>query len=568
MLRSSAQVHKPLHVAYFTMEIGLKGSIPTFAGGLGVLAADLMRSAADLSLPAACVTMCWKHGYLHQHIRPDGSQEYRDVEWNREEELERLPERVTVKIEGRDVLVGVWVLKLSSSVQGRGQKARSCDGVPVYFLDTDFPENAPDDRAICDRLYGGDQTMRIKQEIVLGFGGVKMLRALGYLEVNYFHMNEGHCAFLTLELLRERGFNDDEVRRSCAFTTHTPIKAGHDEFPYDMAWRIVGDGLPWHITALAGTNVLSMTELAMSLSHYTCGVSAVHGQVSRQMFNHPIDSITNGVHHIEWSSPAIQTLFDRCIPGWREDPGLLRTHCRELPDDGLWNAHQEAKKKLLTLVNTGRDCEPFSPDILTIVSARRVVPYKRPELLYTNLERLRQIGCGKIQIIHAGNAHPGDAFSMEVIRHMIERSRELRGCINVAYLPNYNPDLAKLLVSGADVWLNTPTRLHEASGTSGMKACLNGVLNLSTLDGWWIEGFAMDPEAGWRIGPLASSLNADDTRQIDAEDLYTQLQYQVIPEYAYAGRIRWLRRMKRAIGLMGVFNAHRCVKEYREKAWS
>ncbi|MSR86717.1 alpha-glucan family phosphorylase [Candidatus Peribacteria bacterium] len=554
------------------MEIGLKGSIPTFAGGLGVLAADLMRSAADLSLPAACVTVCWKHGYLHQHIRPDGSQDYEDMEWNREKELERLPERVTVKIEGRDVVVGVWVLKLQSHVEGsalsgRGQKARSSAGVPVYFLDTDVPENSPQDRAICDRLYGGDQAMRITQEVVLGFGGVKMLRALGHKDITYFHMNEGHCSFLTLELLRERGFKDDEVRKSCAFTTHTPIKAGHDEFGYDLAYRIVGDGLPWHIKKLAGENALSMTELAMSLSHYTCGVSKVHGQVSSKMFNRPIDSITNGVNHIEWASPEMQELFDELIPNWRKDPLQLLKMSRDIPDDKLWKAHQKAKKKLLTLVNASQGEHPFSEDVLTIASARRVVPYKRPELLYTNLDRLRQVGDGKIQIIHAGNAHPHDQFSMDVIRHMIEQSWELRGCIKIAYLPNYNPDLAKLLVSGADVWLNTPTRLHEASGTSGMKACLNGVLNLSTLDGWWIEGYAMDPEAGWRIGPLASSLSPDDTRQIDAEDLYTQLQYQVIPEYNYEGRARWLRRMKRAIGLMGYFNANRCVLEYWEKAW-
>lgn len=549
---------KKLSVAYFTMEIGLKGSIPTFAGGLGVLAADLMRSAADLGMSMACVTMCWQFGYLRQKIRDDGTQEYESVPWNPERELTLLPQRVKVSVEGHDLTVGVRLLELT----GGGHV------VPIYFLDTNLPENAPADREICKMLYGGDQAMRIRQEVVLGFGGVKMLRALGYPQVDHFHLNEGHCAFLTLELLRERGFNDDAVRASCAFTTHTPVKAGHDVFPYDVAWKIVGDGLPWHIKKLAGDDALSMTSLALSLSRCTCGVSRVHGQVSRAMLGNPrIDAITNGVHHVEWAAPDMRALFDLRIPGWRQDPSLLEAHCRDLSDAELWEAHQKAKKMLIGAVNAVHPDDPFSLDCLTIASARRVVSYKRPELLYTNLERLKEVGCDKLQIIHAGNAHPHDEFSMSVIQRMIERSRELRGCIKIVYLPNYNPDLAKLLVSGADVWLNTPMRLHEASGTSGMKACLNGAVNLSTLDGWWIEGYEKDPEAGWRIGALASALDADDTRKIDAEDLYTQLQYEVIPEYHYPGRTRWLRRMKRAIGLIGYFNAQRCVQEYATKAW-
>ncbi|MEK7217996.1 MAG: alpha-glucan family phosphorylase, partial [Patescibacteria group bacterium] len=209
----------------------------------------------------------------------------------------------------------------------------------------------------------------------------------------------------------------------------------------------------------------------------------------------------------------------------------------------------------------------FREDRLTIVSARRIVPYKRPELLYENVERLREVAQGRLQIIHAGNAHPHDPFSQEVIRHIIERSRQLKGAVDIAYLPNYNPDLARLLVAGADVWLNTPTRLHEASGTSGMKACLNGALNLSTLDGWWAEGYEMDPEAGWRVGPLVEILDDEDTRKADAEDLYTQIQYEVIPEYEYPGRERWIRRMKRAIGLLGTFTSQRAVEEYQAKAW-
>lgn len=547
-----------LSVAYFTMEIGLKSSIPTFAGGLGILAADLMRACSDLGTEAACITGCWRYGYLRQRLKPDGSQVYEEVDWDPATELTRLPRTISVSVEGRDVRVGCWELKL------QGEKGI----VPVYFLDTDLPENTPEDRSITKHLYGGDLAMRIKQEIVLGIGGVRMLRALGYDSIDNFHLNEGHSAFLTLELLRERGYQDSRVRAACSFTTHTPVKAGHDVFPYDLASRALGDLMPWHIKKLAGEDALSMTQLAMNLSHITLGVSRVHAQVSRRLLeNSQIGYVTNGVHHIEWASPEMQNLFDQYIPGWRGNPALLAEHCRDLPDNPLWEAHMAAKRRLLALVNAHSDVH-FDENRLTIASARRIVPYKRPELLYANLRRLQEVAHGKLQLIHAGNAHPFDGFSQDVIRHIIERSQELKGIVDIVYLPNYNPDLAKLLVSGADVWLNTPMRLHEASGTSGMKACLNGVLNLSTLDGWWVEGYEKDNEAGWRIGPLAEALGPDDTRQIDAEDLYTQLQYEVIHEYEYPQRARWIRRMKRAIGLIGTFSAQRCIEEYQTKAWT
>ncbi len=548
----------PLQVAYFTMEIGLSSQIPTFAGGLGMLAADIMRSCRDLGVKAACMTVCWQYGYLRQTLKADGTQDYAEVQWNPAEHLERLPETVTVQVEGRTVHVGCWMLELTSGGHS----------VPVYFLDTNLPENAFSDREITKTLYGGDQAMRIRQEIVLGIGGVRMLRALGHAEVATFHMNEGHCAFLALELLRERNYADADVRTSCTFTTHTPVKAGHDVFPYDLAWAVAGDQLPWHIRDLAGQDALSMTQLAMNMSRETFGVSRVHGEVSRQILGNPsVRYITNGVHHVEWASAPMRDLFDRYIPGWRESPALLAEKAKDLPDEAIWEAHQENKWQLLKHVSRHTDLE-FDLQTLTLASARRVVPYKRPELIYTNLERLKELGRGRLQIIHAGNAHPHDPFSQQVIERMVERSHALKDSVKIAYIPNYNPDLAKLLVAGSDVWLNTPTRLHEASGTSGMKACVNGVMNLSTLDGWWVEGYEQDPEAGWRIGPLASALGPDDTRQVDAEDLYTQLQYEVIPEYLYPDRQRWIRRMKRAIGLMGTFSSHRAVQEYVHEAWS
>ncbi len=547
----------PLTVAYFTMEIALGKEIPTFAGGLGVLAADMMRSCGDLKVKAAFVTVCWQYGYLKQIIGLDGSQRYEDVQWDPTKFMQRLEEKVTVEVEGRNVTVGAWLFEI------RNGDSR----IPVYFLDTNLPENAEEDRKITEHLYGGDSAMRLRQEIVLGIGGVRLLRALGHEDIGTFHMNEGHAAFLTLELLRERDYEDENVRPSCVFTTHTPIAAGHDVFDYDLAHRIVGSMLPWHIKKIAGEDRLSMTRLAMHLSHYTCGVSRVHGAVSRSMFpGENIDFITNGVHHLTWASPEMQQLFDTHAPEWREDPSVLEKTCRDLPDEALWEAHMQAKRRLVDEVNK-HTMTPFDVEHLTIASARRVVAYKRPELLYTNLERLKDIGCGRLQIIHAGNAHPADEFGQEVIQRMIKRSRVLRDCVRIVYLENYNPDLAKLLVAGADVWLNTPMRLHEASGTSGMKAALNGALNLSTLDGWWTEAYERDPLAGWRIGPLAQALGPEEHRKIDAEDLYTQLQYEVLPEYYYSERKRWIRRMKRSIGLAGYFNTHRAVKEYLAKAW-
>lgn len=539
------------------MEIGLQSDIPTFAGGLGMLAADIMRSAADTGVSAACMTVCWQYGYLHQELLADGTQTYQDITWKPERVLKRRSERVTVRLEGRDIAIGVWQYDIC------GEQST----VPVFFLDTNLEENAPQDRDITRHLYGGDQAMRIRQEAVLGIGGVRMLRALGHREIGTFHMNEGHAAFLTLELLRERNWSDEAVKASCAFTTHTPVKAGHDVFGYDLAYRIMGDLLPWHIRNIAGQDALSMTQLALSLSRYTCGVSHIHATVSRAMFpGYPIDAITNGVHAPTWASPEIAAVLDAHCAGWRKDPSVLTETCRSIPDAELWSAHIAGKKRLMNIVSR-RTGIHLSPERLTIGSARRVVSYKRPELLYTNLARLVDVGRGKLQIIHAGNAHPSDPFGQDVIRRMIERSHELKDAITIVYLPNYNPELAKFLVQGVDVWLNTPMRLHEASGTSGMKACINGTLNLSTLDGWWAEAYAMDPEAGWRIGPLASSLDDNDTRIVDAEDLYTQLQHEVIPEYHYPDRERWIRRMKRSIGLMGYFNTHRCITEYEERAW-
>ncbi|MBT3292658.1 alpha-glucan family phosphorylase [Candidatus Peregrinibacteria bacterium] len=549
-----------LKVAYFSMEIGLRSDVPTYAGGLGMLAGDMMRSCADMGVNAACVTMCWQHGYMKQTIHADGSQTYEDRKWNPIDVMKKVDKTISVTVEGREIKVGAWIYDVAGIEENI---------VPVIFLDTNLEENSPQDREITKYLYGGDGYMRLKQEVVLGIGGVRMLRALNYNNIGTFHMNEGHAAFLTLELLKERDYKDELVRPNCAFTTHTPVKAGHDVFSYEIAHRVVGDMLPWHIKDLAGQDSLSMTLLAMHLSHYTHGVSEIHGEVSASMFpDEEVDYITNGIHHRTWACDEMSKVLDKYASGWKKDPSVLTVlDCDDIPDKEIWNAHQSAKKRLIEEVNK-HTVTPFDSDTLTIASARRVVPYKRPELLYQNLERLKEVAGGRVQIIHAGNAHPSDKFSQDVIQRMVQRSSSLKDFVKIVFLENYNPDLAKLMVSGADVWLNTPMRLFEASGTSGMKACVNGVLNLSTLDGWWIEGYSKDPESGWRIGPLARATDGEAHRKIDAEDLYTQLQFEVIPEYYYENRIRWIRRMKRAIGLVGFFNTNRCVNEYIEKAWT
>lgn len=542
-------------VAYFSMEIGLNERLPTFAGGLGMLAADLMRSCADLGTHAACVTMRWRHGYQRQTLRDDGTILHEEGSWDPATEgLTPLTEHVIVHIDGRAVHVGGWKLDIHGT-QGT---------VPVYFLDTDLPVNHPEDRDITRNLYGGDQAMRMKQEMILGIGGIRMLRTLGITDVGTYHMNEGHCAFLTLELLKECGYNDDAVRASCAFTTHTPVAAGHDVFPYDLAHRLIGEMLPWHIKKLAGDATLSMTLLAMNLSHYTCGVSALHGGVARAMLgNNAIDHITNGIHHPTWISPEMKTLFDAHFPSWEHHPEVL-AHAHVLPNDEVLAAHNVAKLRLIEAIHkrTGRTLDPTK---LIAVEARRIVPYKQHELLYADETRLRAVGNGLLQIVHSGNSFPGDLFSESVIAHLHERAVRFGDALPVVYVPHYDPAIAKLLVAGADIWLNTPMRLKEASGTSGMKAALNGTVNVSTLDGWWAEAYAQDPEAGWRIGPEREIAGEDEMRKLDAEDLYTQLELEVLP--TFAEHTQWAERMKRSIALAARFNTHRCIREYEEKAW-
>jgi glycogen phosphorylase len=560
-------VHQnPLEVAYFSMEIMLESDIPTYAGGLGVLAGDLLRSCADMKVPAVGVTLVYSGNTFAQVINPDGSQSFKEMDWQKMDHLIKLQERVEITIQNTKVTVGVW----RYDIVGEGEFV-----VPVFLLDTNFSENEQWIKELTKGLYSGD---RLSQEILLGFGGIKMLRALGFKDIKNYHMNEGHCAMVPLALLPEHNFNDEEVRKLCTFTTHTPVPEGHDKFSYEEANKKAGNYLPWHIKQLATEECLSMTHLAMNMSHFTFGVSKKHKAVSDHLFpGYKISSITNGVHHLTWIGPHMQNIYTRFLPGWMENPQLLN-NAAAIPDDALMHGHLESKKELIAYVNkhltsvasiheNPEPDEMFDHETLTISLARRPVPYKRPLLLYSDLERLIRIGVGKIQIIQCGKSHPNDHTSQGFVKEIVRISKKLRTIIKICYLENYSPRIARLLVQGSDIWLNTPHRPLEASGTSGMKAAMNGVLNFSVLDGWWIEGHQINPQAGFCIGPLDDSVTPKNDDQSDADDLYTKLEHEIIPMF-YDHHSEWVGRMKQAITLGAEFNTHRCIEEYRKLAWT
>jgi len=561
-------IHEP-KIAYFSMEIGLRDEIPTFSGGLGILAGDTVKSAADLNLPFVPVTIMSKKGYFVQEIDDQGHQTEKPVIWDPAKLMKLAPEKVFVTIEGRKVILQAWIYFVESP---RGSV------VPVIYLDADLPENDPADRVLTDHLYGGDNEYRIKQEVILGIGGVRMLRKLGF-NIKKYHMNEGHAAFLTLELLHEskkdiesvwdesRIWNIDAVKDLCVFTTHTPVEAGHDNFSYELYEKVFGDYFPVNILkTLAGGKSVNMTLLGFNLSNFVNGVAKKHGEVSQNMFpGYEINAITNGVHSFTWTCESFKKIFDKYLPGWANEPEIF-VRIGAIPDEEIWAAHSEAKKKLIDYVNsnTGSDMDY---DTLTIGFARRATAYKRADLLFTELKRLEKIGTGKIQIIYAGKAHPRDGIGKQLIEKIYDYKEKLKGKIKITFVQNYKMDIALDLVSGVDIWLNTPLRPLEASGTSGMKAAHNGVMNFSVLDGWWIEGH-IEGFTGWAIGPAATEVEPDNNMNaIDAEDLYVKLEHKIIPTY-YEDRKTWIRMMQNAIGKNAYyFNSHRMMRRYVTEAY-
>ena len=554
-------------VAYFSMEIGLRSDMPTYSGGLGILAGDTIRAAADLAVPMVAVTLLTRRGYFHQKLDDQGNQIETPEAWNVADRLKPLKARASVVIEKRRVEIRAWQYD-AVGVTGAV--------VPVIYLDTDLAGNDKQDRQISQYLYGGDSRYRLYQEYVLGVGGVRILRALGYDQINRFHMNEGHAAFLVVELLDEemgkaRGGrikpqHIEAVKSKCVFTTHTPVPAGHDKFPMGMVRTILGKHPVWNLQERSDGDMLNMTHLALSFSSYVNGVSKKHGEVSQAMFpSHRIDSITNGVHAGTWVAPLFQKLLDRYTPGWRKDNLALR-YAMCIPPREIWDAHVKCKARLIDYVAKHLKVK-LGPKAFAIGFGRRATGYKRADLIFRDLNRLKQIAssAGAFQIIYAGKSHPQDQPGKQLIRRVFEAARQLGRKVRVVYLPNYDIDLAKILIPGVDVWLNNPQLPHEASGTSGMKAALNGVPSLSILDGWWIEG-CVENLTGWAIEGKARR-GAKDTSAQGAEALYDKLQRVVLPMF-YSNREQYIRIMLAALALNGsVFNTQRMVQEYVVKAY-
>ena len=549
-------------IAYFSMEIALSPALPTYSGGLGMLAGDTLRSAADTGAPMVAVSLVHRRGYFRQNLDAVGQQTESDVPWTPEATLPSAGKIVRIQMQGREVAVCAWrfdVVGVAGHI------------VPVFLLDTDLEGNDPYDRRLTDHLYGGDTYYRLCQETVLGLAGIAMLRALG-VNPEVYHMNEGHAALLGIGLLEERlkgapleqatESDVSAIAQSCVFTTHTPVPAGHDQFGIDQMYAVLGAARGKAIERFGCLHnaLLNMTYLALRFSRYVNGVAMQHGKVSQQMFpEYKVEAITNGVHAATWLSDPMQALLDAEIPGWRHDNNYFRSIYGIAPAK-ISNCHEIAKQRLFAEVYK-RSGLQFNPKMLTLGFARRVATYKRASLLFHDPKRLARLAkkIGGLQILFAGKAHPADTAGKGLIRDVFASAASLKASgIRILYLENYDWELGALLTQGVDVWVNTPRRPYEASGTSGMKAALNGVPSLSVLDGWWIEGCAEDV-TGWAV---------DDAEDEDGEasSLYDKLENQIAPLYARPNA--WSRMQQHCIGINGsFFNTHRMLGQYFYNAY-
>lgn len=557
-------LHTP-RIAYFSMEIALRSEIPTYAGGLGVLAGDTMRTAADLDMPMVAVSLVSRNGYFRQTIDNQGQQQEAPQPWDPAQWATRLEAMVAVDLDGRVVWVGGWLYIMQSKAGGNQ---------PVILLDTDLSENSDEDRMITHYLYGGDERYRLQQEAILGIGGVRMLQALGF-DIRQYHLNEGHSALLGVELLRRYAFPTEDlragesaydiprVRELCNFTTHTPIESGHDKFSYTLVEEVIDEIIEKPVLhRLGGVERLNMTLLALNLSEYVNGVAKRHAEVSSTMFpNYCVRAVTNGVHPFSWTHESFANLYNEYLAGWRDEPEILVRADHALSHEAIWQAHLDAKQTLIDYLqqNIGQQ---FDLAVATFGFARRMTAYKRPDLLFSDLERLKSMAKQfPIQLVIAGKAHPRDEAGKLLIKQIHDFAKQLQDDIKIVFLPDYNMDLAKMLVAGVDVWLNTPLRPLEASGTSGMKAAFNGVPNLSVLDGWWIEG-CIEGITGWAIGD-----GPDGSNDGDAKALYDKLQQVVLPLY-YQDRDGWIQVMKGAITKnASYFNSNRMMRRYAAEAY-
>lgn len=602
-------------IAYFSAEFGLAECLPIYSGGLGVLAGDYLKSASDLNLPAVGVGLFYHEGYFQQYLNADGWQQ----EAYAENDVSTMPVHLMKDESGQPVIVEV-------SIRGEAVKIRiwrlMVGRVPLYLLDTNVKENPPDHRFITSRLYGGDWDIRVRQEIVLGIGGVRALQALG-IKPSVFHMNEGHSAFSALERIRhlrnDHGLSFDAAREfvvaTNTFTTHTPVPAGNDMFSPDLMHTYFGDyvhslGIAFKVFLGFGRQEpmneqeqFSMTVLALRLSAHANGVSRLHAGIARNMWHRiwpknpvediPISPITNGIHIPSWISKDMAELFDRYLgPNWVEDPDSQKVWKRveQIPDSELWRTHERRRERLVAFARrrlqaqlkswgaSARElaaaAQVLNPETLTIGFGRRFVKYKRPTLLLEDEARLIELLTHSerpVQIIIAGKAHPDDAPAKELIRSIIHFANREEVRHRIVFIQGYNITVARLMLQGCDLWLNTPRRPLEACGTSGMKAIPNGVLNLSTLDGWWDEGY--DQSYGWAIGRGETYDDHNLQDEVESRDIYNVLEREIIPVFYDRGLDNlpygWLEKMKAAMyQLCPIFNSHRMVQEYAHQFYT
>ncbi|MDP2931284.1 MAG: alpha-glucan family phosphorylase [Chloroflexota bacterium] len=605
-------LHGP--IGYFSMEFAIHNSLPIYAGGLGILAGDVCKEASDLGIPMVAVGFMYPQGYFHQHLCVERNicQEeiYRQLNFD-ESPIRRVlsPNGDTVlasvRLNDFSVAIGVWLVRAGRT--------------SVYLLDTNLEQNPPEHRDLSARLYTAEREQRIQQEVVLGIGGVRVLRALN-INPSIWHVNEGHTAFMILERIREeiaRGASFDEavkrVRATTVFTTHTPVMAGHDIFPIDLVekyltnyWKAVGIDRDTFFRLAqedgARAQALNMTALALEMSSQRWAVSQLHGKVTRRMWHGlwpkvpeeqvPITTVTNGVHVPTWVAPELSRLFEKYLgEGWieRHDDPALWEKVMDIPDDELWAVHQTLKRKLVSAMRErGRDrwvednvppkqllvlCSLFDPDALTIAFARRFTEYKRPALVFRDMERLKRIIGNQwhpVQIVFAGKSHPADFPSKYLLTQVYNQASERDFQGRLAFVEDYDMHMARYLVQGADLWLNTPRRLQEACGTSGMKASLNGSLHLSVRDGWWYEGY--NGANGWAIGPDLVNPRPEEEDEADAEAFYRLLEEKIVPLYYNRDRKGvphgWMRMVKEAMrSIVPVFCARRMLKEYTERTY-
>jgi glycogen phosphorylase len=548
-----------LTTAVFVMEIGLDNRFPTYSGGLGILAGDMAYSFSDLGIPAAFVTLMSRNGYNSQKLDPASGQLDSPQPWNWQEYLAKSGVKVEVEIGSGTAKVGSWEYR----IKGRSETL-------VLFLDTGFPENPPEVREATDRLYGGGPNVRLIQDMILGVGGYRVLKALG-IDVQTYHLNESHAGFATVELVHDLG-DSGEARRRCVFTTHTPIPAGNDAFPLNAVKEAFKrhPAFDWDAESTDGT--VSLSKLASKYSGVTNAVSLKHRFVSNGVLGHgKIAYVTNGVYHRRWVHPEVKVVFDRYLPGWEDSPSLL-ARAAAIPSADLDGAHRSVKEALVREVN-GRSGAGFTAAGIVITVAKRFTSYKRNGMILSDPERLSRIASqmGEVQVILAGKAHPMDGPAKGMLQDAIQKAIRLKGYggrVRVAVLENYDIELAKLLVAGSDVWLNNPRRPLEACGTSGMKAGMNGVLNLSVYDGWWLEA-GVDGVNGWGIGRRTewSDISGPADGE-DENDLYRKLSEDVLPLY-YGHRDRWMEMAKSSIATAGGhFNSYRMTEDYVTKVYS